>query len=202
MKVHVEIERAAEALYQGHGARRRAGTGQPCLADQVPGNRPVDDPEYLRDELGPCRQQVAQREGQRQHPLANGLFREHVVDQECRRLRHPPGAAAGAEPAALTGECHEFLGLAGVALDAQKAVLEQAAPEIGVELVLNVTGQGSTLGCAPVPQPRIVLGHQLVKERRLGPVPRIPRRGDEILRLRNVAARRAHAVLPCTASTG
>jgi hypothetical protein len=33
-------------------------------------------------------------------------------------------------------------------------------------------------------------------------VPRVARRGDEILRLRNVATRRAHAVRPCTASRG
>ena len=36
VKVHVEIERTAEALYQGHGARHRARAGQARLADQVP----------------------------------------------------------------------------------------------------------------------------------------------------------------------
>jgi hypothetical protein len=115
---------------------------------------------------------------------------------------HPPRTAARAEAAALARECDEFLGLAGVALDSQKAVLEQAALEIGLELSYHVARQGSSLGGAPVPKSRIVLGHQLVEQRRLGPVPRVARRGDEILRLRNVATRRARGVRPCTASTG
>jgi hypothetical protein len=113
----------------------------------------------------------------------------------------PPGPAARAESAALARERHELLGLAGVALDPQKAVLEQAAPEIGLELGVNVGRQRTPLGRPPVPEPGIVLGHQLVEQRRRGPVSRVSRRGNEILRLRDVAARRTHAMRPCTVLT-
>jgi len=54
---------------------------------------------------------------------------------------------------------------------------------------------------APIAKSRIVLGYKLAEERRLGPGVGIPLRGDEILCMRNVAARRAHAVRLCTAST-
>jgi hypothetical protein len=60
--------------------------GQARFTDQMTGSRPVDDTEHLRDEPGPCRQQVAQRERQRQYPLTNGLLRQDLVHEPCRRL--------------------------------------------------------------------------------------------------------------------
>jgi hypothetical protein len=164
-------------------------------------DRPVNDTEHLRDHLGPCRQQVPKRERQRQHPLANGLLRQDVVHEQCRRFGHPPCAAARAEPEALARESHQLLGLAGIALDPQKAELEQSTLEISLELGVHVPRQWPPLGCPPIPEPGIVLGHELVEQRRFRPVPPISRRRDEIFRLRNVAVRRAHAVRPCTDST-
>jgi integrase len=68
-KVHVEIERTAESLYQGHGSGHRARARQTGFADQMARDRSVDDTEHLRDHLRSCRQQVPQRERQRQqHP--------------------------------------------------------------------------------------------------------------------------------------
>ena len=80
--------------------------------------------------------------------------------QQCRRLGYPPRAAARAKAAALARKCHELLGLAGIALDPQKTVLEQAALEIGVELVFHVPRQRSPFGRPPIPKPGIVLRHQ------------------------------------------
>ena len=74
VKVHIEVERTAEALDQGHGPGHGARARQTRLADQVAGNRAVDDAEHLRDDFGSCRQQVAQCKRQRHHPLANGLL--------------------------------------------------------------------------------------------------------------------------------
>jgi hypothetical protein len=90
--------------------------------------------------------------------------------------------------------------LAGVALDAEKTVLEQAALEIGVELVFHVARQRAPLGSSPFPEPGIALGYELIEQRRLWPVSRIPGWRDEILRLRNVGVRRAHVVSSCTAA--
>jgi hypothetical protein len=80
-------------------------------------------------------------------------------------------------------------------------VLKQAALEIGFDLAFHVLRQRPLLGHPPIAKPGIVLGHELVEQRRLGPVPPISRRRDEALRLRNVALWRAHAARPCTAST-
>jgi hypothetical protein len=80
-------------------------------------------------------------------------------------------------------------------------VLEQAALEIGLELVFHVSRQRPLLRHPPIAKPGIVLGDELIEQRGFGPVPRIARRRNEALRLRNVALRHAHAVRPCTAST-
>lgn len=199
--MYVEIERTAESLYQRHGSGHRARARQAGFADQVARDRSIDDAEHLRDHLGPRCQQVSQRKGQRQHPLANGLLWQDVVHEQRRRLGHPPGAAARAEAAALATERDQLLGLTGVALDLKKAMFEQTALEVGLELLLDITRKRPLLGRPPIPKPRIVLGYELVEERRLGPMPPISRRRDEALRLLNVAIRRTHAVRPCTVST-
>jgi hypothetical protein len=134
--------------------------------------------------------------------MANRLLRQGDVHEQRCRFGRPSRAAAWAKSSALAREGHELLGLAGVALNPNNAVLEQSALHIGLELVVHIPRQRAPLGSASLPEMGIVLGHELVEERRFRPVPPIPRRGNEISRLRNVAIRRTHAVRPHTASTG
>src|SRR5690554_3139926 len=94
---------------------------------------------------------------------------------------------------------NQLLRLTRIALDAKKSVLKQTALEIGFELVFDVPRQRSPFGHATIPELRIVLGHELIEQRRFRPVSPVPRRRDEALRLRNVSVRRDHAVRPCTA---
>jgi hypothetical protein len=59
------------------------------LTDQVPRKSAIDDPEHVRHFLGPRRQQLSQRNRQGQHPLLDRRPRQHLVDQERRRVCHP-----------------------------------------------------------------------------------------------------------------
>jgi hypothetical protein len=61
--------------------------------------------------------------------------------------------------------------MTGLAPDSKKAFLEPTALEIGFELVFDVGRKRTPLGHSPIPKPRIVLGHQRVEQRRLGPMP-------------------------------
>ena len=70
-------------------------------------------------------------------PLTDGLFREDVIDQMRGALDHPSGATRGADAASLAGKRHQVLVTAGIALSAQKPVLEQAAPQIVVKLLFD-----------------------------------------------------------------
>ena len=82
-------------------------------------------------------QQETQRKRKGQHPLPHGRFGKHVIDQVGGRLDHPPGTAAGAEPAPLAAERNQVLVRAAVALDAQEPVLQQPAFQVILELLAD-----------------------------------------------------------------
>jgi hypothetical protein len=60
-----------------------------------------------------------------------------MVDQVGGRLHHPPCPATRAEAAPFAAECNEVLVTAAIALDAQKAMFEQTALEIVLELLVH-----------------------------------------------------------------
>jgi hypothetical protein len=64
-----------------------------------------------------------------------------VIDEVSRGLDHPARAARGAKTAPFAGERDQMLMLTAVALDAQEAVLEPAALQVVVELLLDERGQ-------------------------------------------------------------
>ena len=100
--MHIQIERAAEALDQRHCPGRRARARNAGLADQMTRDRPVNDTEHPRDDLGTGCQQIPQRKRQRQHSLADRLARQGFVHEQGRRLGHPPASAERIKPQALT----------------------------------------------------------------------------------------------------
>jgi len=100
VEVDVEIQRTAEALDQGHGARLRPRVRQSGFPDQMRRDRPVDDAQHLAHDLRGARKQKPQCKRHTQHPLPHGLAGQHFIDQEgrfwprlcenSRRLNRPP----------------------------------------------------------------------------------------------------------------
>ena len=97
VKVDVEIQGAAEALDQCHGTGLSRRVGQSGFLDEMRGDRSVDDPEHRSDLGRLARQQEPQGERHAQHPLSQGLTRQHLINQQRRALDHPPRAAARAK---------------------------------------------------------------------------------------------------------
>jgi hypothetical protein len=60
-----------------------------------------------------------------------------VIDQVGSRLHHAARAATGAEPPLLAAEGDQVFMKAAVALDAQKAVFQQAALQVIFELLAD-----------------------------------------------------------------
>jgi len=143
--MHVQVQRAAEALDQGHGAVLRSGLFQPRLPDQVRADRPVDDAQHGGDGRRFRGKQKAQRERHAQHPLAQGLPGQDLVHQQRRGLRHAPRPAARAEAAALAAEGRQAFRVALRAADPQETVLQPATPQLGVELLLHEGRQHATV---------------------------------------------------------
>jgi hypothetical protein len=69
--------------------------------------------------------------------------------------------------------------VAALAAHAQEAVLEPPAFQVPLELPSDIGGQRPACVLAHGEKRRIVLLDELVQQRLLGPVPRIPRRIDE-----------------------
>ena len=164
VKVNVEIGRRAEALDQ----RDRAAVGlvgfEPGLIEQEARDDAVHHLQHWRHQLGLCGQQQAQRDGQRQHPLAHGHARNDVIDQVGSRLRHAPGAARRAKASALAAEGNQLVVAAVAAAQAQEAVGEDPALQESVELVSHKLRQvGASGGHGLLEECRGVLLYQAVQ---------------------------------------
>ena len=147
MEVGVEVQRGTEALDEGDRPGPGAtGDGESGPHEEVGGDGSIDHAQDLAQYLRLGGEQEPQGIGEGEHPLANRLCRKDMIGQVSRGLDHPAGATGRAEAAALAGERHQVLVAAGVALDAQKAVLEPAALQVVVELLLDERGQRATVG--------------------------------------------------------
>jgi hypothetical protein len=140
VKVDVQVQRRAEALDQRHRAGVACRTGETRVLQQPARDRAVDRAQYQRQRIRIPRQQIAQRKGQRQHPLSQGSLRQHLIGQQCRRLCHAPSTARGAKPALLAAERQQLFGVAVPAAHPQEPFLQSAALQIRVELFLHVAG--------------------------------------------------------------
>jgi hypothetical protein len=88
---------------------------------------------------------MAQRERKTDDPLAQWYIGEDFIGQQGGGLGHAAGATTGAEPSFFAGERHQPLEVAFVAAHPEKAVLESAALQVGLEFPVNMVGQGFTL---------------------------------------------------------
>ena len=140
VEVNVQVQRRAKALDQRHGAGVAGGSGEACLLQQEAGNRAPDGVQYQRQRSGISSQQESQRKGQRQHPLAQRTRGQHLISEQRCRLGHAPTAARGTKAALLAAECYELLAMAVLAAHAQKALVQSAALQVGVKLLLHIGG--------------------------------------------------------------
>ena len=140
--------------------------------------RAVHDLQHRRHQQWLRGQQQAQRDRQRQHPLAHRHMGDDVVDQMGRGLRHAPRAARGAKPAALAAEGDELVVAAVAATQPQETMRQDAALKKGLELVRHELRQaGGRSGVDLGEEGRGVLLHQAVKRGLLGAVALVVNRG-------------------------
>ena len=89
MQMDVQFGGAAEALDQR--VRAAVGLAGPeSRLEQMPRELQVHDLQHRREQLRLCREQQAQRNRPRPHPLAYRKVRDDVVDQVGSGVRHAP----------------------------------------------------------------------------------------------------------------
>ncbi len=110
-------------------------------ASQLGEQGPAEGAQHFARELRIVGAAVAECVGEREYPLANGHLGNHAIDEVGRGIGHAASAAGRAEAAPLAREGDEAVELAVVAVQAQESVGEDAAAQIGAELVLDEAGR-------------------------------------------------------------
>ena len=106
MQVNVQIGRRAKALDEGDGARGRFTAFDARLPDQMRRNDPVNDLQYRGEQFRVHREEAAQRDRERQHPLAHRHARDDAINQPSGGLRHAPRRGRGTNATPLAGKRH------------------------------------------------------------------------------------------------
>lgn len=170
VEVEVQVHGAAEALDEGD----RAGAGGTLVemgaADQMGGETAVHDAQDFTQGPSVGGAQEPQRDGEREHPLAQRQRRQYLIDEQRGALDHAPRAAGGAEAAPLTAEGDELFVMAHFAAHAHEAVLEAAAFQACLEFATHVGRQCPTLGGKVLEEGGVVALHRLVQDGGLGAV--------------------------------
>jgi hypothetical protein len=180
VEVHVEVERAPEPL---HERDRPAVESSRILAlkaaaGAAPQRREDAADEEAQDLGGQPRvvgHPVAQAEGKRKDPLPHRRFGQHAVHEVGGRVRHTPSPAGAAEAASLAGEGHQAVAAAGVTVDAQEAVGEDATLKEAPELPLH---EARRRPAGPGQERLQSLGDDCLEERLLRPARCVNGRGS------------------------
>ena len=138
VEVDIQIEGAAEALHDRHGAAPAVGDAVTSGATpQEPEHRTQCDAGHGPTQLVIPRQQVPQPMRQAEDPLSNRHVREDMIDEMRRPLSHAPVATPRAEPAAVAREGHEAIQSAGGAPKSGEAAGQTPATQEVAELLLD-----------------------------------------------------------------
>ncbi len=178
VEVEVQIQRVAEALHEGDGAAL-AAREPPLLSRSAPErgeDRAHEDGEDQARKARVVGEAVAERKGQREHPLAHGHLGQHAVDEMGGRVGHAPAATGGAEAAPLAGKSDEAIVAAGLAAHAHEAVGEDSALEIAAELALDEARHGALALPRAGEEGFELLAHHRVEDRLLGMAGNVGRR--------------------------
>jgi hypothetical protein len=134
------------SVEEGDGAELGLCGGGEAALQQEGADRAQQDAQDGSGERRVAGQEGAQSLRQREDPLPHGEGRQHLVVQMGGDLDHPAGVAGGADAAPLAREGNQSLGAALPAAGARKAVGEDAAAEIGAEVVLGPGGDTLATG--------------------------------------------------------
>ena len=142
VEVDVQVQRVAEALHEGDGSAMPA-RDRPLLPGAAPQRREDaahEDVEHVAHERRVVGKPVAERKGQREHPLPHRHLGQHAIDEMRSGVGHAAPAARRAEAAALAREGDDAIEPAAVAVHADETMREDPAAQEGAELTRDDAG--------------------------------------------------------------
>jgi hypothetical protein len=146
VEVEVWVQGRAEAVQEADGAGLGLGgrTGT-CVAKRGP-DRAQEDPEDGTRDVGIVMQERPEAFGDREDPLPDGEVGQHVIREMRCELGHTTGVAGGTDAPALAGKRDQALVAEVLAAGAGKPVGEDAAPQVGSEVLLHPPGHAAAQG--------------------------------------------------------
>jgi hypothetical protein len=168
--MNIEVQRTTKSLDQGHRTSLRGLSSESCLLNQMGLYGPIHDPQYPPHQLRTAGQQETQLKWKTQYPLAYGLFRYYLIDQQCGAFGHTPRTAAGAEASSLATECYQVFMMTFAALHPQEAMLQAAAFEVIGKFLFFVQRKGLVLSGHHIPELRVVSLDDLIEKRLFRPM--------------------------------
>jgi hypothetical protein len=151
VEVDVQIQCVAETLHECHGTALRL-TDPPGLASPAAKGSEHCPYKYVKDvpcQPGVIRQAIAKGEGKRQHPLADGHFGKHAIDEVGRGVGHPAATAGRADCPALAGKCDHPVLAAGIAMYAQEAMRQHATIQKRPQFPFDEAGHATLTATLP-----------------------------------------------------
>jgi hypothetical protein len=138
VEVGREVQRRAEALDEGDRTALpfADAEGLPRAPALIRENRAQEGAENLGGQSRVPGAAIAEQIRKRENPLTHRNFRQHPVDQMGRSVRHPPSTTRRTESPAFTREGDETVVAACITVDANKAVRQHAALDVGADLSL------------------------------------------------------------------
>jgi len=95
MKVDIEIGGGAKPLDERHGAGLSLGMGQAGLVNHEGREGPVNHLQHGREQVRLIGEQMSARDRKRDHSLAHGHVRNHLLHQMGGSLGHPASPTPG-----------------------------------------------------------------------------------------------------------
>ena len=142
MEMQIGVERRSETVDKRHRTEScfagRVGTAQAQRRLHL-GQK---NPQHRVDQAGAVMQEIPQPFRERQDPLPHRRRRVHMIHPMRGGLGHAPGAAGGADPAALAREGDQKVMPAVRAAYPGEAVGQNAAGQVLAELPFDVGGDG------------------------------------------------------------
>jgi len=175
VEVDVQVQRVAEALHEGDGSAMPA-RDRPLLPGAAPQRREDaahEDVEHVAHERRVVGKPVAERKGQREHPLPHRHLGQHAIDEMRSGVGHAAPAARRAEAAALAREGDDAIEPAAVAVHAHEAIRKDPAAEEGAKLARDEAGHRPLARGRGSQEALEFLLHDLVEVARFGLAARI-----------------------------
>ena len=170
VEVDVQVQGITEALHERHCTALHSWhlLVFPRSPTQGGKDRAHEDAQHLRGERCIVSHAEAQRERQREDPLPDRDLRKHAIHEPGGGVGHAAAPAGRANAATFAAETDDAILAAGIAVQPDEAVRQDAALEKAAQLAFDEARHGAALVLPAIQKGFELLTHHLIQDAVLG----------------------------------